>query len=260
MKIIFLIFPDIIWLMQAWFYFNHCTEAVQRKCELLWSTRWFFWYLLLSGISPSLKVRQVLNVKVHSAEILVFLLPPPSVRFLFQGFFPTLGCSWTRRSAMVLILLAVPHWVRIFESAAYSIAPAPKLHQHPPGVFFQPLYSSETVVTWKYSLSFSVVLGQHLTGLQRHQEAAFLQDKSTEEHLETPLGSSQHLALCSTLKSGFDSDPSSEHLLSCQKVLHLAHAMSFLSPGLQRHLWRKAVEPLWRWGTPEAKKRPYSEG
>lgn len=42
---------------------------------------------------PSLKVRQTLSIKTHSEGILAFLLPPPCVQALFQGFFLTLGCS-----------------------------------------------------------------------------------------------------------------------------------------------------------------------
>lgn len=85
-------------------------------------------------------------------------------------------------------------------SAAHSIAPALKLHQDPL-VFFQPLYSSEPVAIWKYSLSFPVISSQPLIGLQRDQEATFPQDEGTEEHLEAPLGSGQDLSLCSALES-----------------------------------------------------------
>lgn len=94
-----------------------------------------------------------------------------------------------------------------------------------------------------------MVSGQHLIDLQRLQEGAFLQD---EEHLEQ-LWDLTSIWLCAQ-HWNHSSDPSSEHVLSCQKVLHLAHAMSPPQPWIPKAALEKGC------GVPVALENPRRKG
>lgn len=63
----------------------------------------------------------------------------PHLQFLFQGFFLTLDLSWTRKSAMVLILLAVPHWVTISLVSSTLYCSCPKTASGSSCIFPAPL-------------------------------------------------------------------------------------------------------------------------